>query len=307
MASTIDKKPIAIVYDVHVYGTAPTSFRKDDYFETCLRKLEEILKENEIIIFLGDLFEKAIVPDIIKNRLLQLFNRYNREMYITLGNHDIQNDNLETFLKTSVGNLSYHKCITILKDPDIVYNIGGWKVRTLPFHIEDAKKFVAKEKTDLVVGHHFYNWNLDLSQSIEEHEVSQYACSVLCLGHDHEPHPVVINGETKIFRCGSTLRTAMNEYTKTHEPKYLRLTSDGIFEIPITAEKFENVFKVEEKFLFKKKLKRLVDIKKLIQTTNIDPVRTSKTIRDILVEDLKAPVEVLDFLKLVHRVNNKEF
>lgn len=299
---------VGIVSDLHGRLLNPSS-RKDNYFLAFIQKLNFIMQNCDVVIQLGDWFDKAHTEDIVKNLILDLINTHNKPVYLIPGNHDIDNDNMETLPKTSLGNIVKHKAVTLLTS-DRIWEIAGLKVGVLDYDINIAKKQVF-EKVDIVVGHHFYNWTRDLSLSLEAENIAQYNSNYVFLGHDHEPHQLENVGETVIVRMGSIMRKDLNEYTKDHVPSFWILEVENnqikdieIKELPHTP--FKEAFRYEEKRVFKKCTKLLSDIKEFLSTIEIRP-EAKKTIGKILVEDLNAPKEVIDYLQLVYRVNHLDF
>jgi DNA repair exonuclease SbcCD nuclease subunit len=301
---------IGIVPDLHARLMTPSS-RKDSYFAAFMQKLEFILSNCDVMIQLGDWFDKAHTEDVVKNMILDCINAHNVPIYIVPGNHDIDKDTMETLPKTSLGNLIKHKAVTLLT-PDKVWNISGLKVGVLDYDIKEAKK-QSFEDIDIVVGHHFYNWERDLEFSLVEEDIPKFNTKHLFLGHDHEPHPIEQVGNTQIHRLGSVMRTELKEYTKDHMPKFcaIDVNSSGEIEnieyVPIScAKKFEDAFRYEEKKTFKRCTKLISDIKGFLESIDIQP-SAKRTLGQILEEDLKAPKEVRDYIMLIYRANNISF
>lgn len=300
---------IGICLDLHCRLTPPSS-RKDDYFNACIKKLEFMLKNCDILLSAGDFFDKARSEDIVKNRVLSLLNTYDTKIYIVPGNHDIENDNPETLPKTSLGNLAYHGKVTILT-PDKIWEIAGLKVGVLPYHVEDAKKTKFDQHLDIVLGHHFYEWNRDLTKSIESVDVEKYNTDYLFLGHDHEPHPIktleFTSHKTNIYRFGSVMRDSLNAYTENHIPKFVLFSrEEGVKEIVLPHKPYMEIFRVEEKHNLKKCTKLMTDIKGFLESIDIKTTN-QRTIGQILKNELKAPKEVQDYLYLVYRLHHLEF
>lgn len=295
---------IGICLDLHCRLINPRS-RKDDYFNSCMRKLEFMLQNCDVLLSAGDFFDKARTEDAVKNRILSLINRYNTKIYIVPGNHDIENDEMDTLPKTSLGNLAYHKAVTILTS-DRIWEISGLKIGVLPYDIEEAKKTKFSEHLDLVLGHHFYNWSYDLAKSIEPSEVEKYNTDYLFLGHDHEPHEIETVGSTKIYRMGSVMRDHLKEYSSSHVPKFILFDKENPAEVIIPHGSFEKVFRFEEKKHLKKCTKLMSDIKGFLESMD---ARTSsqRSIGQILKEELKAPKEIQDYLYLIYRLHHLEF
>lgn len=303
-------KRIGIFNDLHGRLLNPTS-RKDNYFEACMNKLEYIVASVDVLFSTGDLFDKARTEDVVKNRMLAIFNKYKIPVFIVPGNHDIEKDNLETLPRTSLGNLAYHKAITIM-DPNKVYEVEGIKFGSLKYDIAEAKaqRF---ENVDIVLGHHFYDWWKDPEHKncLSAEDIANYNVPYIFLGHDHEPHQIVQIGNTLVYRTGSVMRQKLESYTEKHMPNFCKFTvEDGIMS-DITVEiiphtKFTDAFLVEEKRTFKKCTKLVSDIKSFLESIDLQ-TSSKKTIGQILRDPLKAPEEVIDYLQLIYRVNHLQF
>lgn len=301
---------IGIVPDLHLRYLNPST-RKDNYFEAGMKKLEFILQNCNIIIQLGDFFDKSKTEDIVKNRVLALLNRYRKPVYIVPGNHDIENDQIETLPNTSLMNLAYHGMVTILT-PDRIWDVGGLKVGVLDYYIDAAKKQSFDEKVDIVVGHHFYDWFRDPSKGIEAQDIAKYNTNYLFLGHDHEHHEDLKIENTTIIRAGSIMRTELNSNMPKHIPSFhiIDTKNNGTFtepkriEIPCTS--WTEAFFYEEKKSFKKCAKLISDIKTFLEQVEMQP-ESKRTIGQILKEDLKAPKEIYEHLELIYRLNHLPF
>lgn len=303
-------KRIGIALDLHCRMGNPVS-RKDNYFEACMKKFEFLLKNCDILLQAGDVFTKSREEDICKNRMLSLLNRYGIPMCIVPGNHDIENDVLDSLVKTSLGNLASNPNVTILSS-DKIWNIAGIKVGVLAYDIKEAKVQTFSEPVDIVIGHHFYNWERDLNLSLTDEDILRYNAKYVFLGHDHEPHKTVQVGNTKIYRYGSVMRENLMAYTQNHHPCFAEIIVDSngnmsepeLIEIPHAP--FEDVFRWEEKKIFKKCTKLISDIKDFLGSMDIKS-EDQRTISSILINDLKAPEDVVNYLQLVYRINHIQF
>ena len=301
---------INILGDIHLYEIAPSG-RKDDYLNACLMKLHQVFysSTSKINLSLGDIFHKPCVADSTKNKLLELIKDAEIELHICMGNHDIFKDNVETLPKTSLGNLVQHEAVKIMY-PGELYDIDGFKVSVLPFHIEDAQNYKPDFHSDIMLGHHFYNWTRDPKQSLMPEHIEQLNTEFLVLGHDHEPHDPEQLVNTTILRPGSIMRTELKAYTLQHHPKYYVLEKEkgkiSITEHIIPHEPANAIFKIQEKQDLKHCAKLMTEIKDLLDKTEITN-NGKRGLRDILVSELNAPQDVVDYLALVHRVNRMEF
>ena len=325
---------IGIVPDLHARLLNPSS-RKDNYYEAMINKLEFILQNCGVVVQLGDFFDKPRTEDVVKNRVLGLFNQYKKPIYIVPGNHDIEKDQIDTLSSTSLGNLAYHNAVTILT-PDRIWTIGGIKFGVLDYYIEKAKAQSFDERIDVLVGHHFFEWGRDPKVSIETTDLYKYNAKYLFLGHDHQPWEDKIfmfdkdnqayqtcpetlakfdkdekPNTTTVIRRGSVMRKDLAAYSESHQPQFTVISTDNgkildIEHIDIPCTPFKYAFFYEEKKTFKKCAKLVSDIKSFLEGMDLQAKR-KESMRTILNDQLKAPKEVVEYLDLIHRVNHLQF
>ena len=105
--------------DTHFRNESPIH-RTDNIFETQLGKLRWILefakKNNAKIIHGGDMFHKPSPPDIVGNRVAQLFDEFGIDVYYILGNHDVTGSNSDSFDYGLIGMFRYYKWFHFLHD-----------------------------------------------------------------------------------------------------------------------------------------------------------------------------------------------
>lgn len=105
--------------DTHFRNESPIH-RTDNIFETQLEKLRWILefakKNNAQIIHGGDMFHKPSPPDIVGNRVAQLFDEFGIDVYYILGNHDVTGSNSDSFDYGLIGMFRYYKWFHFLHD-----------------------------------------------------------------------------------------------------------------------------------------------------------------------------------------------
>ena len=96
---------IAFVGDAHLIETPPKS-RKDDYFAAVISKINWIMDTNDVIVFLGDVFERSVmsIPSFHKVAIEILKRRkQGKRIFSILGNHDIPHYQAQSLSRTSLG------------------------------------------------------------------------------------------------------------------------------------------------------------------------------------------------------------
>lgn len=96
---------ITIISDPHLRHTNPIS-RSDNYAETCLSKLEQVVSHcNRIgstLLIAGDIFDKSDNPVWFINRVIEILNRADYPIYAIAGNHDLKYHNIENLFESSL-------------------------------------------------------------------------------------------------------------------------------------------------------------------------------------------------------------
>lgn len=106
--------------DSHVKKTAPYS-RADNYFDTCLTKLEEVFmyavrNSIRVIIHGGDIFDGARPSYEVFNAVATLIAKYGVRLLINPGNHDLFAWNPDTIYRTGLYALSLLPNVGIFED-----------------------------------------------------------------------------------------------------------------------------------------------------------------------------------------------
>lgn len=201
---------IAIIGDTHFSPRTPVS-RKDDYPETLLNKLNNLLKyctDNNIsdCIFLGDLLNanQMNMEYFIKlYKAFLMFTAANITLHSIIGNHDIPHGNPE-FLDKSPISLLFNSYL--FKHSDFIRDNVKF---TLADYYVTADNIPEAETggVNILIGHYFYLSGF----GDEQHTLSPALCKKLgynmyFLGHDHTPYdPLIINGY-QVHRPGSFSR-----------------------------------------------------------------------------------------------------
>ena len=113
--------------DPHLRHTNPIS-RSDNYAETCLRKLEQVVSHcNNIgstLLIGGDLWERPDNPIWFVNRVIEILNRCSVAIYAIAGNHDLKYHNIENLKESSLWTLgeAVHNFALIDKCNSLILN-----------------------------------------------------------------------------------------------------------------------------------------------------------------------------------------
>ena len=124
---------IAFAGDTHLVETTPRS-RKDVFYQSVLKKMEYVIFNNDVTIFLGDLFHKPATSNVVMSGLMDLLIRAEqagKRVYTIIGNHDVPMASVEeeNLSKTSLNILFKTGLIKELK----CETFGPLVVEAIPF------------------------------------------------------------------------------------------------------------------------------------------------------------------------------
>lgn len=289
---------ISIVGDVHI-GNQVRS-RKDDYFETCLLKLREVLSKSETVIFLGDLFNTPTLELYKIQRVAVLFLEFSHvKKYTIVGNHDLYNMNLATLDKTALGLLQYFG-LQILTPEDNGIEICGKTFDTLPLRFDEIKEKDVSPKSDILLGHHFFN--LPCEDSLNTNITAPY--KAIFLGHDHKEYEPFEN----VYRPGSLLRNAATEYNFNRIPCYLTLDENfNVERVPLTVAQDSSAVFTKESLnqealkhrFFTEQIDNLIE-RYSTQLKSVDR-KTEYSLKEAF-QGLKPPKKCYEYLKSVYNI-----
>lgn len=231
---------VGIVGDVHLTETVPKARTDSDYLETLLGKLEFIYKQCDVVVFLGDLFDKPIMSFQGFHRVLLFFLRMLREgkrSWIVMGNHDIPYLNPDSLMKSTLGALSLLRMVNVTSIPVCIESLV---ISTIP----TASKVVCPDTpkdfpgVQMLIGHAFFENSLDPDYSVTSEMLVNSGYRYVFLGHDHEPHETVTIGNTEVYRIGSLCRNTSHEYQIKRIPQFFLFEIDSSNRvIPIGIQK----------------------------------------------------------------------
>ena len=177
---------IGIIGDIHI--DSKVSSRKDDYFSTCLEKLEEVANNCKNIIILGDVFNR---PTLTNDYFIRLYDflRYRctckgNNFYTIIGNHDVYNELEDTLNKTVLGLCSATGVINIItpEQPAVIENIrfvtSYVKLKTAKEHLKNCDY----NEDDVLLLHHYFE---DKYEGLLYEDFLNVKCKRIFLGHEH--------------------------------------------------------------------------------------------------------------------------
>lgn len=298
---------VAVVGDVHLADSSPRSW-KADYFSTVLSELEFICKENDIVLFLGDVFHKPTLSNLGELRLIKLLAPFAGKVFSIVGNHDIYNMSLDSMPRTALQKFSELGLIRIFES----MTIGGVFFEGLPM-IRNPIIPPAKTNCSVLLGHFFFEQALDPGFSITGADIEKKGHKVILLGHDHEPHPPMKIDGTLLVRPGSLTRNTSHKYNLSRQPTYIRISVDdrgivGIATLEIPAPIPSEVFNAEAfTAVTSSSVTFLANIKEMLAVFQKSSAKTATmTIKNALTE-LKAPESVVECIRGVHERNALNF
>ena len=139
-----EKFEVGFVLDLHGRNNNPIA-RMDNYPEAILKKVEYILDNNDIIIFLGDIFNTYLTGTNFINKLLLLLVKAHASgkiIRMIMGNHDIIGRDYNSYLTTSLGTLLIGRN-WLLSEP---YIVQGFEIVPFIFNSDGTPKIATKDE-----------------------------------------------------------------------------------------------------------------------------------------------------------------
>lgn len=292
-------KKILFFTDTHLQEV-PISSRKDNYFESIIRKIEEIKdianSENvDYVLFGGDFFSKPSPSDEVIISLIQILKKFNSRPIITiLGNHDIEGRNPDTYNRKAVKILEEAHLIKVLKDGenyppfDTEIEIQGVNYKNGVDSNPDLLK-VEKKRKGLILIQMVHSYVLPFKTNFQTLSLEEVAniteADIILIGHYHDGFGERrVNG--KIFISpGSIARDSINQFNRI--PQVVLIKIDGS-KIDIEFIKLKNVLKKEE--IESKDMKEIEDFIfndffQTLQGKEIDSFEPEKIIDEILKDE----------------------
>lgn len=297
---------IAICGDPHIQDRNLRS-RKDEYFDTVYRKLDEILSNNDKIIFLGDMFTNPTIPFLYLNKLIALFAKHRGKAISLIGNHDVYNYNVNTLPKTTMGLLSNVGLLEVVKEGS--FTVSNLVFNVIPLSMDLNKVPVDTTNTRILLGHCYFENNLDVKYSLTREQIEKLNYKYVFLGHDHQNHESKQYGNSILLRPGSMTRYEGNPYNLTRTPQYIQIDTDKntMNYIPFTVEPPEVVF--SEEYISGKSDGKVVNVLNLDDIISGGYSYKAKSSNSIVKEldELGIDQESFDYLRDIHLDENVIF
>lgn len=308
---------IAFIVDPQIQYSNPSS-RIDNYFETILKKLQEVLFANKYSVILGDFTEFPVLDMAGLIAVISLLKKYKEaggHCYSLVGNHDTYNYSLSQVNKCTLGLLAKLGLITIIDRTHEVDNsvgeidIGDWNIQCT--YLKDPRKDlkVAKQEKSILIGHNYYNFERDKKHSLEYEDLEPLQYKFIFLGHDHKNHLNKVIGKSILYRSGNLSRGRAESYNFDRKIYYYRLNLDNeqIEQIDVEFQPASEVFSIQAnekhndptpKYIYD--LEELMNSFKKKKTANI-------SIKKMLEDNKEVSNEIVEFIKDCYSACGIEF
>ena len=210
---------IAIVGDIHIREEAPRS-RTDNYFDTCMNKIDKLMAKHKYVIILGDFFDKSNIPVEYLNEAIDRLSKYTGRIYTVLGNHDAHYRTLK-LNKTSIGLLDKVGVVQLKLDSFSIEGISFDVASVVP----ELK--LPEKKSNILLGHFYLEKSGQAKESMHTEDLLEY--EYVFLGHEHEPQEPLQIGNTTIFRNGSLLRKDVAGLKNVFQNKIIPLLQEYFY------------------------------------------------------------------------------
>ena len=316
---------LAFVGDIHCTSKQPR-MRVDNYSEAMFNKLTYIANQKyDAVFFLGDFFNKPACTEELENRLIKCLriDFAGTDKYCIIGNHDFWFDNMSTFSKTALCNLTLSNEI-YLKNEDKIVQYKDVSVYFMPYFSDKIDSWFNNlhfaSKKVIILGHHFFEWPDNFGYSLkydyvkafcEKHKDIQFK---IILGHDHERHDDVIGDNFTVIRPGSLMRPILKQYALTQGVNIISIDTDT-FEHSLVNVKVarapEMVFNLNSyKFNNEHKITTseysLNQIYKCIQQLNDCNDKKENNMYEAL-QNINADKDVIQYIRDLYSINNLAF
>lgn len=224
--------------DVHLRHTNPIS-RSDNYAETCLRKLEQVVAfcntRGSTLLIGGDIFDKPDNPIWFVNRVIDILNELEHPAYAIAGNHDLKYHNVENLQESSLWTLGEAVDNLYLTH---TYQPLGHNIRLHPY------PFGVEPGSDPTEGHYnilmlhtpiFENevpWFMPDAMTADQLVAKYPGFDLYCVGDIHQTCIT-----DKVINTGSMMRSTKAQ--KEHRPCFVTVDTE-------TGEKEITYFEIEQ-------------------------------------------------------------
>jgi DNA repair exonuclease SbcCD nuclease subunit len=296
--------------DLHITNKRPKS-RKDDYYQTALRKFKDILEmaHGSVLVIAGDFFDKHNVPYQVTRDIVDILLDHVGPILVVPGQHDLRY-HVKGLSNTPLGILEAAGLVTILRSDKIeivdgVSFVGaGWD----DFPDKD-------ENCNVMVAHRMVTLNGPLFPGHEDYTTAgeflkEYpGIDIIISGDNHKPHVWDnMSGQVQV-NCGSMLRKSKDQID--FKPRVFEIRTGERTVAPIYLDIEKDVFNMdeiereEERDLIRQEAEE--SIQKFIGSLNVDDSEKpnfENVLRKVIqkVKPKKTVVQVID--EIMEEVND---
>lgn len=268
--------------DLHITDKTPR-YRKDDYPETCLRKLDWIVEEanrrDAILLISGDMFDSTAMKWEIVNRVIEILRKCKHLPVAIAGQHDMVNK-VENLINTPLFNLWVSGVLYILG--------GGWRLDGIQGQQYGAPVPKAEDIDSIILVHKSITpeeppFFLGDALSAEEAAKVYKDFRVVVSGDYHVPFAKEV-GNVHIVNCGPMMRDKKDKRNLKPCVWYIqkRFSEVTVYPIEIPIESAEDVFDI-----------------KAIEYDEVNTVSVDTTKLKQLIDE---GIDVFDFDAIVYKV-----
>lgn len=226
--------------DAHLRHTNPIS-RSDNYAETCLSKLEQVVKHcNKVgstLLIGGDIFERPDNPIWFVNRVIDILNRCAVAIYAIAGNHDLKYHNLENLKESSLWTLgeAVHNFALIDKCNSLILNDKVF-LHAFSFGL-DPSYVIRPDSYNILMLHtpifeKEVPWFMSDAMTADQLVAKYPGFDLYCVGDIHQTCIT-----DKVINTGSMMRSTKAQ--KEHRPCFVTVDTE-------TGEKEITYFEIEQ-------------------------------------------------------------
>ena len=309
---------IAIIGDVHYDKQA--SSRTDNYWETCIDKLQEVANNSDAIICCGDFFNTCSINSSFLIPLVNFLRKYKKDIgrpiYTIIGNHDVRSEEEKYLNQSELGLFESIGLIQVLK-PNDVLQIYGCEFITSYVNFDKCVNHLHSltYKSDRLVVLLLHQLFMDGPKSITIDDVKKLAIQTtikyIFLGHEHCPFSnegVIKIDDIVVGRSGSLVRNRADAYNLSRVPFYFLLdTHDkSLSRLELSCTQPASLVFTEDAYnqtnLKKKRFQESVnkyfqEIVNRYKNNNINKNNEKFSIVKTLKEDIKCSEECFNYIK----------
>lgn len=294
---------IAIVGDPHI----STGFRAriDDYLHTTLDKIVHIAKENDAVIFLGDMFDTCAMPTYVFNETYKALKPFQGKLHTILGNHDMFHRNVKSLQRTTIGSLSLTGAINLHIDKPFEID----NITFVPVMVDVDFNDIPRDDTNtqILLAHKYYEMMVCPEESLDNSEIKYLNYKYVFLGHDHQPYTSLSISNSVVFRPGSLTRITIDNYNKDRVIRYYQLdtTNYNIEEVEIPTTPSEEVYLKGSFDKIAKESKTKTDMQSLSKLlARFDRKQVSKLSLEEVIRRINGTEEQIAYIRELHRMHN---